>query len=100
MVAQSGKKIGDFIGGFTDRPPNGRDFYHTCYALSGMSVMQHIYGSDGSMTQIVLGHEERRNRKLYEIFHYSNVHYAQYCVEYIKKLKFICILKNLFRTSI
>jgi len=58
LVAQSGKKIGDFIGGFTDRPPNGRDFYHTCYALSGMSVMQHIYGSDGSMTQIVLGHED------------------------------------------
>ena len=24
-----------------DKPGTGRDFYHTCYSLSGLSVLQH-----------------------------------------------------------
>lgn len=28
-------------GGMRDKPGKGRDFYHTCYALSGLSVAQH-----------------------------------------------------------
>lgn len=28
-------------GGMRDKPSKGRDFYHTCYALSGLSVAQH-----------------------------------------------------------
>lgn len=27
-------------GGFRDKPTRGRDYYHTCYALSGLSVAQ------------------------------------------------------------
>lgn len=38
-------------GGLRDKPGKPRDFYHTCYALSGLSVAQHAYhpnsGSDG-----------------------------------------------------
>jgi protein farnesyltransferase subunit beta len=30
-------------GGFQDKPGAGRDFYHTCYCLSGLSIAQH-YG--------------------------------------------------------
>ncbi|KAF3582631.1 hypothetical protein DY000_02033975 [Brassica cretica] len=28
-------------GGFRDKPGKPRDFYHTCYCLSGLSVAQH-----------------------------------------------------------
>ena len=28
-------------GGLVDKPGKSRDFYHTCYALSGLSVAQH-----------------------------------------------------------
>jgi protein farnesyltransferase subunit beta len=28
-------------GGFQDKPGAGRDFYHTCYCLSGLSIAQH-----------------------------------------------------------
>ncbi|PRP85787.1 farnesyltransferase, CAAX box, beta [Planoprotostelium fungivorum] len=31
----------DVRGGFRDKPGKGRDFYHTCYTLSGLSVSQH-----------------------------------------------------------
>lgn len=42
------------IGGFIDKPGKKRDFYHTCYALSGLSIAQHgpgmrrIIGSSGN----------------------------------------------------
>ena len=41
-----------------DKPGKGRDFYHTCYALSGLSIAQHhhspatarsCYGDSGNM---------------------------------------------------
>lgn len=31
-------------GGLLDKPGKSRDFYHTCYCLSGLSVAQHCYG--------------------------------------------------------
>ena len=33
-------------GGMQDKPGKGRDHYHTCYCLSGLSVAQH-WGADG-----------------------------------------------------
>ena len=33
-------------GGLQDKPGKGRDHYHTCYCLSGLSVAQH-WGGDG-----------------------------------------------------
>ena len=33
-------------GGLQDKPGKGRDHYHTCYCLSGLSVAQH-FGADG-----------------------------------------------------
>ncbi len=29
-------------GGLVDKPGKGRDFYHTCYTLSGLSVSQNF----------------------------------------------------------
>ncbi|OAO96494.1 WIG [Arabidopsis thaliana] len=33
-------------GGFRDKPRKPRDFYHTCYCLSGLSVAQHAWLKD------------------------------------------------------
>ena len=33
-------------GGLVDKPGKSRDFYHTCYALSGLSVAQHSPGQE------------------------------------------------------
>ncbi|EDO45865.1 predicted protein [Nematostella vectensis] len=38
-------------GGLIDKPGKSRDFYHTCYCLSGLSVAQHF----------MLGHRMNRN---------------------------------------
>jgi len=38
-------------GGFKDKPGKGRDYYHTCYALSGIAIMQH---SDGFQPLLAL----------------------------------------------
>lgn len=45
-------------GGLRDKPGKGRDFYHTCYCLSGLSVCQHIMVEDSEsspLPQEVLG---------------------------------------------
>jgi protein farnesyltransferase subunit beta len=34
----------DVNGGLRDKPSKGRDFYHSCYNLSGLSVAQHALG--------------------------------------------------------
>merc|ERR1719499_1897151 len=39
-------------GGLIDKPGKPRDFYHTCYTLSGLSVVQHLPGQH----QKILGH--------------------------------------------
>jgi len=31
-------------GGLRDKPSKSRDFYHSCYCLSGLSVVQHQGG--------------------------------------------------------
>ncbi|GAM23460.1 hypothetical protein SAMD00019534_066350 [Acytostelium subglobosum LB1] len=31
----------DTRGGFSDHPEKGRDYYHTCYTMSGLSIAQH-----------------------------------------------------------
>lgn len=45
-------------GGFRDKPGKSRDFYHTCYCLSGLSVCQYISLQDADSSpaaQEVLG---------------------------------------------
>ena len=34
----------DVNGGLRDKPSKSRDFYHSCYNLSGLSVAQHVLG--------------------------------------------------------
>uniref|UniRef100_A0A1J3GHD2 Protein farnesyltransferase subunit beta n=1 Tax=Noccaea caerulescens TaxID=107243 RepID=A0A1J3GHD2_NOCCA len=45
-------------GGFRDKPKKPRDFYHTCYCLSGLSVAQHACSKDEDtppLTRDILG---------------------------------------------
>ncbi|CAL9224117.1 unnamed protein product, partial [Arabidopsis halleri] len=45
-------------GGFRDKPRKPRDFYHTCYCLSGLSVAQHAWLKDEDtppLTRDILG---------------------------------------------
>lgn len=41
-------------GGFTDRPGNGPDYYHTCYCLSGLSIAQHSTSHKQSLMDVSL----------------------------------------------
>ncbi|KAK2707082.1 hypothetical protein QYM36_014944 [Artemia franciscana] len=41
-------------GGFIDKPSKSRDFYHTCYSLSGLSISQHVFGRETEPQ--VIGH--------------------------------------------
>lgn len=41
-------------GGLLDKPGKSRDFYHTCYCLSGLSIAQH-FGSGAMLHDVVLG---------------------------------------------
>ena len=47
-------------GGLIDKPGKARDFYHTCYCLSGLSASQHCF--DGSTTDITKDPESILNR--------------------------------------
>ena len=40
-------------GGLIDKPGKPRDFYHTCYCLSGMSVAQHFVNKDHTKLTVV-----------------------------------------------
>jgi protein farnesyltransferase subunit beta len=40
-------------GGLIDKPGKARDFYHTCYCLSGLSVAQHFAEGKLSSTRVI-----------------------------------------------
>ncbi|XP_071962198.1 protein farnesyltransferase subunit beta-like [Antedon mediterranea] len=40
-------------GGLVDKPGKPRDFYHTCYCLSGLSVAQHFAGGNLATTSVL-----------------------------------------------
>lgn len=42
-------------GGLRDKPSKPRDFYHSCYCLSGLSIAQHCVGND---VCLAYGHKE------------------------------------------
>ncbi|XP_035534183.1 LOW QUALITY PROTEIN: protein farnesyltransferase subunit beta [Morone saxatilis] len=46
-------------GGLLDKPGKSRDFYHTCYCLSGLSIAQH-FGNMDLHHEMILGKEENR----------------------------------------
>ena len=54
-------------GGLRDKPSKPRDFYHTCYCLSGLSVAQH-YG-DGAVVGDSDANRIARTHALFNVRH-------------------------------
>ena len=54
----------DVRGGLIDKPGKSRDFYHTCYTLSGLSVAQYLLSKsedkDNSKNTLVIGHHTNK----------------------------------------
>ena len=50
----------DSRGGLIDKPGKSRDFYHTCYTLSGLSVAQnlHTLNEKGEVKKCIVGQNE------------------------------------------
>jgi len=44
----------DFHGGLKDKPGKNRDYYHTCYALSGLAVSQEDGAVDAGGTKLAV----------------------------------------------
>jgi len=51
----------DINGGLRDKPSKNRDFYHSCYCLSGLSVSQHVLSTRNDSTGTVLYQDEVKN---------------------------------------
>ncbi|XP_029454753.1 protein farnesyltransferase subunit beta-like isoform X2 [Rhinatrema bivittatum] len=54
-------------GGLLDKPGKARDFYHTCYCLSGLSIAQH-YGSGDILHEVILGIPENRLQPTHPVY--------------------------------
>ncbi|KAL3875015.1 hypothetical protein ACJMK2_037957 [Sinanodonta woodiana] len=54
-------------GGLLDKPGKSRDFYHTCYCLSGLSVAQHFAGGKIGGT-FVVGHQKNLLKPIHPVF--------------------------------
>ncbi|NXA40621.1 FNTB farnesyltransferase, partial [Eudromia elegans] len=54
-------------GGLLDKPGKSRDFYHTCYCLSGLAVAQH-FGSGELHHELVLGVPENRLQPTHPVY--------------------------------
>ncbi|CAG7681825.1 unnamed protein product [Allacma fusca] len=52
------------LGGLIDKPGKPRDFYHTCYTLSGLAASQHYAGA----SKIVLGPQRNLLEPIHSIF--------------------------------
>ena len=57
-------------GGLLDKPGKSRDFYHTCYTLSGLSVAQH---SPAEESPLVLGPSEENENEVEKVHPLFNV---------------------------
>lgn len=51
-------------GGLRDKPGKGRDFYHTCYTLSGLSVAQHCLADN----PIVVGDSSNKLKRTNPVY--------------------------------
>ncbi|XP_009472273.1 PREDICTED: uncharacterized protein LOC104020564 [Nipponia nippon] len=54
-------------GGLLDKPGKSRDFYHTCYCLSGLAIAQH-FGSGDLHHEVILGVPENRLQATHPVY--------------------------------
>ncbi|XP_053553690.1 protein farnesyltransferase subunit beta-like [Bombina bombina] len=68
-------------GGLLDKPGKSRDFYHTCYCLSGLSIAQHF----GSGHEIILGVPANRLKPTHPVYNIGPDKVAQAVMHFMKK---------------
>nr|XP_014341316.1 PREDICTED: protein farnesyltransferase subunit beta isoform X2 [Latimeria chalumnae] len=71
-------------GGLLDKPGKARDFYHTCYCLSGLSVAQH-FGSGDLLHEIILGSEENRLQPTHPVYNICPEKVSQAFLYFLQK---------------
>ncbi|KAM3853800.1 protein farnesyltransferase subunit beta-like isoform 2-T2 [Vipera latastei] len=71
-------------GGLLDKPGKSRDFYHTCYCLSGLSIAQH-FGSGDLLHEVVLGVPENRLQPTHPVYNISPGKVMQAVMHFLKK---------------
>ena len=71
-------------GGLIDKPGKSRDFYHTCYCLSGLSVAQHFVTNHHANLNII-GGKENMLAPLHPVFNIGT-QCAAHAVDYFRKL--------------
>ncbi|XP_018583015.1 protein farnesyltransferase subunit beta [Scleropages formosus] len=54
-------------GGLVDKPGKSRDFYHTCYCLSGLSIAQHFGGHDFHL-ELIIGNDDNRLEPTHPVY--------------------------------
>ena len=84
-------------GGLIDKPGKSRDFYHTCYTLSGMSVAQNFnWGKNCQGQKYVMGARFKDNEM---VSGYDGVMFF-ICVKETNVFYIIFFCKGLFRVSL
>ena len=77
----------DSRGGLIDKPGKSRDFYHTCYTLSGLSVAQYVlqHADHSESEQCVIGHKENLLKPTHPLYNIG-LHRANPAFEYYNSL--------------
>lgn len=76
-------------GGIIDKPGKGRDYYHTCYGLSGLSVAQYF----GDNVLNICAHDDSVLNTTHPLFNISN-QAAFKAMEYFTKMNHFVDLEN------
>ncbi|KAK3517040.1 hypothetical protein QTP70_033842 [Hemibagrus guttatus] len=71
-------------GGLLDKPGKSRDFYHTCYCLSGLSIAQH-FGNKDLHRELILGRDENRLAPTHPVYNICPEKVAK-AIQYFHKL--------------
>lgn len=71
-------------GGLIDKPGKARDYYHTCYCLSGLSVAQNFHMGSLAVKQVV-GEPENELKPTHPVYNIG-VDAAYYALQFFKQL--------------
>ncbi|XP_043844833.1 protein farnesyltransferase subunit beta [Dromiciops gliroides] len=84
-------------GGLLDKPGKSRDFYHTCYCLSGLSIAQH-FGSGEILCDVVLGVPENRLQPTHPVYNIAPDKVVQAVMYFLQK-PIPCVEEEVAATS-
>ncbi|KAJ1103603.1 hypothetical protein NDU88_001024 [Pleurodeles waltl] len=71
-------------GGLLDKPGKARDFYHTCYCLSGLSIAQH-YGGGEILHEVIVGAPENRLQPTHPVYNIAPDKVLQAVMHFLQK---------------